>query len=352
MGVRSETRRALLLFIVGIGACSAPPLAPKSTPFPGFTVEIDESPTWSHDGRTIAFHRRIPSSYGPAGVYVTTPLGAEPRFLAPGGLFFPTDLAFSPDDRHLAGVDGYQLWVCELATGLVSRPTYTSAIVSSPDWSPVGKKILYARDIFASPPDSGGIRVFDFETGSDTAVKVGGQIIGTTEAPLWTRDGKWIACQEVFGTDPVKFSLVKANGSERRVIISTSGDWGGIQRYYRPAHGRDGFIFYQRSASAPESGSYYVNSDGSGLVRTAKRFIFMRAFSPDGSEYVWGSADPSDTNYVLAVFQTDDATGTSRRPITRYLPPPGQTLEQALALAARAHRGPKRSAFWGRARRE
>jgi Tol biopolymer transport system component len=267
-------------------------------------------------------------------------------------LFFPTDLTFSPDDRYLAGVDGYQLWICEVATGQVSRPMYTGNSVFKPDWSSDGKKVLYGR-VFASPPDSGGIRILDLEAGSDTALKVDGQIIGTMEPPLWTRDGEWVACAERFGTNPRKFSLIKADGSERRVVISTQlGEWWNPRRYYRPAHGRDGFLFSQALASVPESGAYYVHAEGSGLVRTSARFIFMRAFSPDGSEYVWTSADPSDTNFVLAVFQTDDATGTSRRPITSFAPPPGQTPTEALAPLARAARAPEMARFWRVAPRE
>lgn len=333
---RVKMRMPLLIIVplcASLWACSELPLKVRPTPFPGFTVEVDESPAWSHDGRTIAFHRRIPSAAGPAGVFLTTPYGGEPRFLAPGSFFFPNNLTFSPDDRYLAGVDGFQLWICEVATGRVSRPMYTGEGMFMPDWSPDGKKIVYSRLPLPNNLDSGGVHIFDLESGADQALKFDGRIVYTEgDQPLWTRDGNWIACTESFGIDPERLSLIKADGSERRDIISTRGGWQRVRRYYRPAHGRDGFLFSQESSSAPESGAYYVNADGSGLVRTANRFIFMEEFSPDGSEYVWWAADPADTNYALVVVQTDDVTGTSRRPITRYEPPPGQTGMPAATL--------------------
>jgi Tol biopolymer transport system component len=220
---------------------------------------------------------------------------------------------------------------------------YTGEGMFRPDWSPDGTKIVYSRLPFASNPDSGGVHVFDLEQGIDTALIATGRIVFADdgEPPLWTRDGRWIACIERWGTEPVKVLLVMANGSERREVASTRGGWRGLQRYHRPVHGRDGFLFSQEVYGVPDSGAYYVHADGSGLVRTSERFIFMRAFSPDGSEYVWTSADPSDTNFVLAVFQTDDATGTSRRPITSFEPPPGQTAMEALAPLARAARNPE-----------
>ena len=349
--LRSRVQIALLILFASLCACSTPPLAVRPNPFPGFTLEVDESPAWSHDGRTIAFHRRIESAAGPAGVYLTTPYGGEPRFLAPGSLFFPTDLTFSPDDRHLAGTDGYQLWICEVTTGRVSRPMYTGEGMFKPDWSPDGRKIVYSRLPLPNNPDSGGIHIFDLERGVDTALKVNGRIVYSNgDQPLWTRDGNWVACTERQLGE--RFSLVRADGSDHREVIFTQGGWQRLRRYYRPAQGRDGFLFSQEIAGVPESCAYYVDHDGSGLVCIAKRYIFMAAFSPDGSEYVWGSADPADTNFALAVFQTDDAAGTSRRPITRYRPPPGQTLAEALAPLARAERDPGPLRPWRRLRRE
>lgn len=335
--IRVVTRSAAVVLLAGACGCSTPPLGVRPTPYQGLTVEIDWSPAWSHDGRTIAFHRRVVSSYGPPGIYLTTPYGGQPRFLAPGGFFHPTDLTFSPDDRYLAGMEGYELWICDVTTGVVSRPMYTSEGMFKPDWSPDGRKIAYSRLPLPSNPDSGGIFVFDLQAGTDTCLKAGGRVVYSEgDGPLWTRDGNWIACLERYGSEPERLVLVRSDGSDYRVVIRTGGDWHALRRYYRPAHGRDGFLFSQASGSAPDSGHYYVNADGSDLVHTSKRFINMQAFSPDGSEFVGGAADPSDTNFVLAVFQTDDPTGTSRRPITSYELPPGQTAAQALAPLGRA----------------
>lgn len=332
---------AAALTCASVCACSKLPLEVRPSPFPGLTLSIDESPAWSHDGRTIAFHRRIPSSAGPAGVYLTTPYGGEPRFLATGSLFFPNDLTFSPDDRYLAGVDGYQLWICEVATGQVSRPMYTGEGMFKPDWSPDGKKIVYSRLPLPNNPDSGGIRILDLESSTDVALKFNGRIVYTDgDQPLWTRDGKWIACTESYGIEPERFSLIRPDGSERRDIISTRGGWERPRRYYRPAHGRDGFLFSQHIAGVPESGAFYVNADGSGLVNTFNRSVLMKAFSPDGSEYVGAGVDPSDTNFVLFVIQTDDVTETSRRQITWYEPPGGQTATPAAALRERGSSAP------------
>src|SRR5262249_30221433 len=83
---------------------------PGSTPVPLFEHMdgFQLAPTWSPDGRHIAFHF---SQAGQGGLYIANPDGSDPRKIAEGGVA----PSWSPDGRSIAysaKVDGiYQIHV-------------------------------------------------------------------------------------------------------------------------------------------------------------------------------------------------------------------------------------------------
>ncbi len=301
---------------------------------------VDDSPAWSPDGLFIAFHRAFSSSYGPAGVYITSRWGGTPRLLVAGDYFGPRYLDFSPDGRRLVASWGLQLVIIGVEDGSLLSPFYTHDGASFPDWSPNGSLIVYRRAFrdYNEPPDSGGFHFYDLSTGEDTPVRLGTQVIWGRRT-RWSPDGSEIAL--IRGSiSPIHdiVSVLRADGSQMRDLVeSPQGiEYDYIQWYDRRLTGTRGVLF-QRASGRPRE-TYFVAPDGTGLRTWLPRLGAWDAVSPDGSEIAMVGAQQSDSLPVLFIVKTDDPTGASRRQLTYWAPPAttaGQTLAADSTRAAR-----------------
>jgi TolB protein len=134
----------------------------------GFGTEVllttDEpvmSPSWSPDGRSIAY---VSLEGKQAQIYVQDVYSKKRRRVSrfPGINGAP---AFSPDGRRLAmtlSKDGNpEIYVLDLASKRLDRLTVSGAIDTEPSWSPDGREIVFTSDRGGSPqiyrmPASGG----------------------------------------------------------------------------------------------------------------------------------------------------------------------------------------------------
>src|SRR4249919_3516547 len=107
---------SLIAALLLASSCSKSPTAPKPLPSGSGIVVADLTPTWSPDGRLIAFHRASNSSAGPPGVYVVPASGGPIRYIAPGDAFWPRNLVFSPDSKQLAFCAGLQIYFADVQT--------------------------------------------------------------------------------------------------------------------------------------------------------------------------------------------------------------------------------------------
>ena len=136
------------------------------------TVLYDEqpafSPSWSHDGRWIAFDAgggdhadiyRIPASGGQA----------EKIIDHPGADWMPS---CSPDGRHLCFLSNrsgrFELWVNDLLAGKNERITDTPDLKTRGFWSHDGRRIAYCRR--RSGADSTDIVLYDLDTKSNNTI--------------------------------------------------------------------------------------------------------------------------------------------------------------------------------------
>jgi Tol biopolymer transport system component len=143
----------------------------------------DGEPTWSPDGKRIAFRRDQGASFD---LWVVPAAGGSARRLFGGRVTSELTPDWSPNGRQIAfqgnrgGVN--QIWILTLRTNGVRRLTRGAASFQ-PDWSPDGRQIAYATRgrIAAVRADGSGARVLP--TG----------LPRSAYNPAWSRDGRQIA---------------------------------------------------------------------------------------------------------------------------------------------------------------
>ena len=330
----AQSQRSLMqsyFFVVFIaisascGKLPTPPYAP-STPEGVLPLAIDADPAWSHDGSIIAFHRRLPSSYGPAGLYVIAAAGGEPRFLAPGDLTWPIKLSFSHDDSYLVCNFVDQLYQVNVATGATRQLFYTPSGAGDPACSPSTDVVLYRRTAyqFGDPLDSVGIHVFNLATGLDSAFRVNGQQIGGFDL-AWSPSGDSFA--EITSAPTLEYlvTLYSADGTGSRVLVRTTTRNASIRdlRWYQATRSGTGGVRYFLQNGVPHGGVFFVSESGGANYRALDQASGDIAFSPNGVSLVYEDWDPASGAIVLFVRQINDISSASRRRLTHYSQPPG-----------------------------
>ncbi len=174
-------------------------------------------PSWSRNDESIVFHRRFASTLGPAGIYMMDRDGRAVRLICPGSFAGPTRPRLSPDGSTIISEFGSLLVLVDVKTGARTQPIYTDNGANFGDWSPDGKRIVYARAgrDYLEPPDSAGLHILNLETGDDSGILGVSGVLGGDE-PVWSPDGTWIAW--LSGT-PEGVSIIRPDGTERRQLI-------------------------------------------------------------------------------------------------------------------------------------
>jgi dipeptidyl aminopeptidase/acylaminoacyl peptidase len=282
----------------------------------------DDSPAWSPDGSSIAFHRAIASNYGPAGVYIISLGTLAVRLVTPGNFFSPRDLSFSPDGTRLVGVSATQLAIIDVTTGDTTRPLYTESGVWCPNWSPDGTKILYHRGPtqWDYPPDSSGIHILDLTTGEDRAVWAGSRRLGGWPV-RWSPDGHRIAFVDDPPGDYVGAISVYTLGDTvvQTFMGTTDTRYPSLRWYVRPRSHTNALLFSETNGHWLQT--HLIDS------QTGRPLPWLMCLgpqdvpSPDGEWLALIRAQPSDSVGVLYMRGVWDFRGTSRRQLTQYLPP-------------------------------
>jgi len=170
---------------------------------------VVESPVWSPDGTTLAFHSGI-------DIY-TVPATGGPVTHVIENAQWPT---WSPDGTRLAFARAFppgvwDIWVLELSTGALQQITTSPRYDTHPDWSHDGDKIVYK----ASRIDHDALYVYSFSTGLHTRLTS-----YTGESPDWApNDERIVFERHSFPEGPDIMLVDYPSGDEQRIFWSGSG---------------------------------------------------------------------------------------------------------------------------------
>lgn len=230
----------------------------------------DSDPSWAPDRRRIAFatgrHANPPDDLN-FEIYVINADGGGERRITHSPNVFDADPTWSPDGKNIAfrrvdwrrGDDENELseiYVMNADGRGLRRLTNNAVEDSFPAWSPDGKKIAFTsardgqREIYMMNPDGSGQRRLK-RSRFDSLL------------PAWSPDGKKIAYMEGTGDFTATIYAMNADGSVPRRVVRGQGQ--------SPTWSPDGRRIAFADFNQGNWQIYVVNTDGSGLRRLTSK---------------------------------------------------------------------------------
>jgi Tol biopolymer transport system component len=222
-------------------------VAPTTGRPPATRNQFQDAPTWSPDGRRLAF---ASDRDGHGGIYVMRADGTGTRRLSVSSSG-DTAPSWSPDGRLIAFARTLRGLYVMRSDGSAARPLAhaVGAKDTDPAWSPDGSRIAFVRRqpgigsaLFLTRPDGRGTCELTPMTSS-------------ASDPAWSPDGRRLAYSTGTGSG-FGIAVVRADGTHRRMLTPQDLD-------FQPAWSPDG----RRIVFTREATLFVMNRDGTGVRR-------------------------------------------------------------------------------------
>ncbi|MGB7210342.1 MAG: FG-GAP-like repeat-containing protein [Pyrinomonadaceae bacterium] len=234
----------------------------------------DDFPTWSPDGRTIAFMRQNGSI---SSINLMNADGTNQRELTriiPNNIQgYPYErfgMSWSPDGSQIAFQDSTDIFTINIDGSNRVNLTNGQFVNYEPSWSPDGSRIAFARSIVLSHGFYPNVYTMNADGGNVTRITTSAPY-GENRSPDWSPDGGRIAVDDN-DQDAAYISLVNPDGTSPQ-----HNPWG-----LKPKWSPDGtkIVFYESYYPAPPISQIWVmNRDGSGLSQLTN--ASPNNFNPD-----------------------------------------------------------------------
>lgn len=239
-------------------------------------------------------------------LYAISPSGGTPVNLTHTPTVSDVMPSWSPDGKRIAfvrygsagAIDG--IWTMKTTgAGLKAVPGTKGA--SDPAWSPDGERIAYSKPIGTQRE----IYVADIDGSPATRLT---HTAADDLHPTWSPDGRYLAFNRADAGGHSRLMRIRLSTLVQTAVTgSTSHDW-------TPDWSHGNRIVFSRTDSSGYSRLYLVRPDGTGLHRiTASRMNDKNpSWSPDGSRLVFtrGGADDADPERLYLVRA--DGTGLTQ----------------------------------------
>ncbi len=184
----------------------------------------DLEPNWSPDGTRIVF---TTSRDGFQELYTMSPDGSDLKRLTENEGINDLQGVYSPDGDKIAyitnrsvGDQSSEIWVMNADGSDQRRLTNNDRYDHLPIWSPDSTRIAFSSKRTFSPSADWDIFVYDLT--EDTLHQLT-DAPGFYLGPVWSPDGNWIAMTAGNETDEPDLMLMRADGSDKRLLLPDIG---------------------------------------------------------------------------------------------------------------------------------
>ena len=304
------------LFVIVIWACSGPPVTRPKAELGDFPLDI------SWDNTLVLFHHRL-SEEGVQGLYLVSTTGQHaPRLLWPYANEFdaPYDAKLSPDGGQIAMTRRRELALYDIATEDEFVVTSLSHTVTSPDWHPDGKKIVFTSvgcggenaDLYC------GIRIYDLEKDTVSQIRHEGEWVHG-DNPTWSPTGALVAFRSggartshIFTIDPQGLNRVNQTPNDL-------ARWNSSPKWLSEKE----IIFLSVSTENSSDIQYRVVNIETGMQAIWKSSDPLEVrirFSRDGQIIAFPAECSNNHREAVFIQGFDDDTGSSRLQLTTFTP--------------------------------
>lgn len=255
---------------------------------------IDIEPTWSPDGKWIAFYHGVP---GQSGIYLISPDGENINKWHYG---IPETPAWSPDGKWIAFSQGAQIWKKKIDGDSLTQLTFEGRNFF-PSWSPDGKNIIYDGWIMDKIKFHGIWRIDN--AGINSLIKYD-EHTGDIRMPHCGLDFIVYAkySPEYFSMEI--YCMGYDGSNEKRLTFNESTD-----NYPKVSNNKIAFL--SQPKDKPHLRIWVMDADGSNLKRLTDTQSYACDWSPDGKQIVYTNAEADNGRLWIM-----DADGTNKRQLT------------------------------------